>query len=134
MNPTTMRRLASIVILLSVGGLVLLVTMLLKKGQSPAPTAQAVDVPVVVALAPVRAREALSSYNGKFHLVTRPKDQVPEDSLQKLEDLDGKYASANIDPGAIVKRSQAVIRQQLGTVSSLLRPGYEAMTVPADRL
>lgn len=134
MNPTTMRRLASIVIILSVGGFVLLVTMLLRRAQTPAATTQVVDVPVVVALAPVRAREALSSYNGKFHVVTRPKDQVPEDAVQKLEDLDGKYASANIDPGTILKHSQAVLRGNLGTLSSALKPGYVGITVPADRL
>src|SRR5438067_2161918 len=128
MNPVMMRRLATLVIVASVVGAVVLVTMLLKKGQ--APVAEVPPVSVVVANTAIHAKEPISSYSGKFHVVTKPKDQVPEDAVQKLEELDGKYALSNIDAGALVKKSQVGAKEQLGTIASLLRPGYLAMTVP----
>src|SRR5438046_1332135 len=113
MNPVTMRRLATMVIVGSVVVAIILVSMLLKRGQ--APPAAVAPVPVVVANTAVHAKEALSSSNGKFHVVTKPKDQVPDDAVQKLEDLDGKYAYSSIDAGAVVKRAQVVPREGLGT-------------------
>src|SRR4051812_46110381 len=105
MNPVMMRRLATTVIVASVVVAILLVSMLLKRGQA-APTTEAAPVTVVVANTAVHAKEPLSSYSGKFHVVTKPKDQVPDDAVRKLEDLDGKYALASIETGAMVKKSQ----------------------------
>src|SRR5438874_9639271 len=105
MNPVAMRRLASTIGVVSVVAALVLTVMLIKKAQTPGQAAVVAQVPVVVANAPVRAKERLSSYSGKFHLVTKPQDQTTEDSLQKIEDLDGKYALSSIEAGAIVKRS-----------------------------
>src|SRR5205085_8310367 len=121
------RRLASTIGVASLLALVVLTVMLIKRARTPDQAAAVTRVPVVEALAPVRAKERLSSYSGKFHLVTKPQDQTTEDALQRIEDVDGKYALSSIDAGAIVKRSQVVPKEGLGTISSTLRPGYEAM-------
>lgn len=72
-------------------------------------------------------------------LETRLADQVPLDAVYRVEDAVGLYARNDIYQGETIVRNSLVRdvtldgQQEYGP-SSLIPPGYVAMSVPADRL
>src|SRR4051794_38628322 len=90
MSPQTMRRLATGLAITSAVAALFFAMAWFRRAQA-SNTAEATEkVRVVISTQSIGATELLHSDSGKFRVVERPKSAVPEGSLQRLEDLDGK--------------------------------------------
>ncbi len=96
------------------------------RNQQPAAVEE--TAPVWVAMADIKSEELLSAQNLK--LEQWPKEKIPQGSLNKLEDVDGKRLRAAVYQG------EPILEQKLagheGTAGSKIPKGFRLYTVQAD--
>jgi Flp pilus assembly protein CpaB len=136
MNPTTMRRLATGIGVVSLVA-ALIFTVMLVRYRSQSNPANTEKTRVVVVRSGVSPGEPLTS--ARLLAVERPKKEVDEaNTLHSVEEADGKVALSALLPDTPITKQQvgtlADWSVQAGLMSGTLPPGYVAMTVAADRL
>jgi pilus assembly protein CpaB len=136
MNANTMRRLATGIGVVSLLAALIFTIMLVRyRGQQNAGAAESVKV--VVPRTAIASSEPLSA--GRFEVVEKPKKEVDvENTVHSVDDVEGRYALENLQPGVPLLRKQmgssADVAAMQQRISWIVPPGYRAMAVPADRL
>jgi Flp pilus assembly protein CpaB len=134
MNPTTMRRLATGVGIVSLVLAVAFTFMLINRGIGGS---QEEQVTVVVPTTAIHQREALDSGSGKFKTEKVAKATADPEAVHSTAELDGLYALYEITPNTpVVRKKNADTREEMLRALNVLdvRPGYRAYALAADRL
>jgi Flp pilus assembly protein CpaB len=135
MSPATMRRVATMLMVISVATALAFAFMFLRN-RSEAPKAPAQPDALVVATRgdAVPADTLVASSDPRFQMARLRNDQVTEDMLKNLADLDGMVTVQQLEPNRVVRKGHLVKQSLRGTVQSKLPPGYRALTVSSDKI
>src|SRR5947209_8275794 len=105
MNPATMRRLATMLLIVSlITGLAFAILAIRRQGGVKVAVQK---VPVIAARdTTIPAGEMISSSDPRFQVGMLASDQLADDMVRDLRDLDGKVTVAPIEPKQPVRKGQ----------------------------
>ncbi len=133
MHPQTMRKLATALAVVSAVAAMAFAMMFIRRAPAADQPTQQVQREVVVASAPVQAKEYLSAESGKFRLVKLDADRVSDDMLTSLSELDGKVAIQSLEPNKPLTRKHVVSRNELQELAPHIPHGTVAITIQTDK-